>query len=165
MRQRLSMGFFGRRHAGQAEIEHLDVPIAPDHDVLGLDVPMHDPVRVCGGERAGDLAADVDDGVERQAGLCAQARAKRLAVDQFLHHVVPAIVCLPDFVDRDDVGMVERGRRTRLAQEPFDGRNRFAALPQHLQGDRAVERRVERAIHLAHAAASEQPVNPVLGDL
>ena len=95
MRQRFSMGFFGRRHAGQAEVEHLDVAVAPDHDVLGLDVAMHDAVRVGGGERAGDLAADVDDGVERQAGLCAQARAKRLAVDQFLHHVVPAIVVCP----------------------------------------------------------------------
>ena len=39
----------------QAEIEHLDVAVAPDHHVLRLDVAVHDPLVVGGGKRARDL--------------------------------------------------------------------------------------------------------------
>ena len=112
-----------------------------------------------------DLTSDVYHRVDRQPRFCAQARTKRLAIDQLLHHVVPAVVGLTNFVDRDDVGMVQRRRGTSLAQEAFDGGSRLAALPEHLHGDGPVERGVERAVHLAHAATPEQPVNPVLGDL
>ena len=51
-----------------------------------------------------------------------------------------------------DVGMVQGGERLRLAREPREplGIAR-EELGQHLDGDVAIELRVARAIHLAHA--------------
>ena len=37
--------------AREPEVEHLHVAVAPDHDVLGLDVPMDDAGRMRGGQR------------------------------------------------------------------------------------------------------------------
>ena len=122
-------------------------------------------MRVSGGESACNLTSDVHYRVQRQTRLRSQTCAECLAIDQLLHHVMAAIVGLTDLVDSDDVGMVQRGRGARFAQETFDGGSGLPALPKHLHGHGPVERRVERAVHLAHAAAAEQPVNPVLGDL
>ena len=45
--------------AGQAEIEDLGVAIVAHHDVLGLDVPVHDPGGMGRGQRLGHLADEV----------------------------------------------------------------------------------------------------------
>ena len=44
---------------GDAEVEHLDVAVAAQHHVLGLDVAMHDALVVRGDERRADLDRDV----------------------------------------------------------------------------------------------------------
>ena len=43
---------------GQAEIQDLNVAVAADHDVVGLDVTMNDPGPVRGGESIGNLDSD-----------------------------------------------------------------------------------------------------------
>ena len=58
-----------RRPARHAEVEHLHQPVFGDHDVRGFDVPVHEPIRVRCGQRIGHLAADVEDGVQRQGTL------------------------------------------------------------------------------------------------
>ena len=51
-------GFLRRRRRdrlGETEVEDLDVIVAPDHDVLGLQIAMDDAARVGGGDAARDL--------------------------------------------------------------------------------------------------------------
>jgi hypothetical protein len=89
----------------EPEIEHLHVAVAPDHDVLGLDVPMDDAGRVSGGQRARHLPSDIHRRRLRLRGL--DESTQRLAVDELLHDEELAAGCLPDFVDGDDVGVIE----------------------------------------------------------
>ena len=79
---------------------------------------MDDAAGVGGRQRARDLAADLDDGLERRrpaAGL--QRRPQRAPFDQLLDDVVIAAGGLADLVDDDDVRMIERGGGARLAEE------------------------------------------------
>ena len=48
----------GRPCLGQAEVENLDPAVLRDQDVVGLQVPMHDPLLVRRREPEGDLARD-----------------------------------------------------------------------------------------------------------
>src|SRR6266540_6736396 len=49
----------------KTEIEELDVPIGPDHDVIRLDVAVDDLRGVRDGQRFGDLTRDADGAFER----------------------------------------------------------------------------------------------------
>ena len=83
---------------------------------------------------------------------------QRPAVDQ-LHRQVRRGLRAADLEDRDDVGMVQRGRGPRLqreAREPFLIAEQL--LRQDLQRDLAAEPRVQRAVDLAHSAGA-QPVD------
>ena len=70
-------------------------------------------------------------------------------------------------VNRGDVGMVQGGEQARLALQPGDAlRIAGQRRRQHLDGDLSMQPRIERAIHLAHAARIERPedaVRPELG--
>ena len=57
----------------EAEVEHLDVAVAPDHHVLRLDVAVDDPGVVRGGQRGGHLRRDPDAFAGRH---CAAARIR-----------------------------------------------------------------------------------------
>ena len=91
--------------AREPEVEHLHVAVAPDHDVLGLDVPMDDAGRMRGGQRPRHLPSDIHRRRLRLRGL--DERTQGLAVDELLHDEELAAGCLPDFVDGDDVGVIE----------------------------------------------------------
>ena len=84
------------------------------------------------------------------------ARREILALDQ-LHHDRADAVALLEAVDRGDVRMVQRGQHFGFALEAGQAlgiagdRGR-----QHLDGDLALEARVDRSIHLAHAAGTER---------
>ncbi len=128
--------------------------VAGDEQVLGLQVPVHDPVLVRGGEAPHDLQRVVERAVGGQGGL-GEPRAQRLPLEQLRDDVVgPAL--LSDVVDGDDVRVVEAARRPRLeleapaallvAREP--GRE---DLDRHL----ASQPGVARTEHLAHAARPE----------
>ena len=148
--------------ARQPEVEHLHVAVGPDHDVLRLDVAMDDAGGVRGGERARHLAADVD---RRCRAVCGALddRAQRPPVDELLHDEELAGRRLADFVDGDDVGVVERRGGARLAQEALDDRRLLGAgVAHHLDRDRPVQPRVEGAEHLAHAAAADAHIDAVV---
>ena len=49
-----------RLQLGQAEVEDLDPPVLRHEHVLGLQVPVDDPLLVRGGEALGDLHRVVD---------------------------------------------------------------------------------------------------------
>jgi hypothetical protein len=153
---------------GQTEVENLDRAVGADLDVGGLQIPVDDPVLVRGLERLGDLPRRRQRLVHRQ-GTLAETVGERGPFDQ-LHDErgygvsgISGTVLQP--VDRGDVGMVERRQHFGFALEPRqplgvrrDGRG------QHLDGDLALQPRVGRAIHLAHAACPERAEHLVDAD-
>jgi hypothetical protein len=65
-------------------------------------------------------------------------------------------VVLTDFVDRADIGVIERSRSTRLTEESFEGlliTGNF--IRKEFQSDSPAERRVLGLVHNTHPAATE----------
>ena len=108
-------------------------------------------------ERLGDLPRDRQRLVQRNRALrdpIGQRRAHRRAP------VRRAPSCrlqrLFEAVDRRDVGMIQRRQELRLALEAREAvRIGGEELGQDFQRDVAIEPRVARAIHLAHAARAD----------
>ena len=126
---------------------------------------MHDAALVRGFERVGDLARNRQRFVQRNGSL-RDAIGERRAVDQFEDERPYVGRVLPfrpadhrrffDPVDLRDVRMVERGQHLRLALKSRDaigiGRKE---LREYFYGDIAIQPRIARTIHLAHAAGAE----------
>ena len=69
-------------------------------------------------------------------------------------------------IDRDHIGVIERGRGPRLLQESGPEHVVGGQLRrQHLQRYRAAQPRVLRLIHHAHPAAAQHPPQPVASEL
>ena len=136
---------------GEAEIQYLHAAFVGDHDVGGLQVTMGDTPLVCGADGVGQRDAHLQQLVERHA-LPADDLGQRLA-DHQLHRQEGHAVLLVDGIDRDDVGVVQRGNRPRLALEAAAAlRIVRHGLGQDLQRDPATELGVLGQQDLAHAA-------------
>jgi hypothetical protein len=80
-----------------------------------------------------------------------------------LHHQVRQPVHLADAVNGDDMVVADRGGGLRLAGEAPPGRGAAGQDRRHdLDGDRPVQRRLERLQHDAHAALADDPLHLVL---
>ena len=146
------------------EVGVLPAALLVDQDVRRLHVPVDEPLCMRGVERVGDLRGDRDGarGCER-----ALAPEQRLEVDpvHVAHRDEQAAVCLAGLVDRNDVRVVEARGEPRLPQHPLAEPLVIGeAFAQELQGDGALEPHVERAVHLAHAAAPGKSTDLVAGD-
>ena len=104
----------------------------------------------------------------RRSGSCALAHEQRLEVAALHvgHRDVEEPVLLAGVVDRDDAGMVERGRELRLAQEPLAvSRLAPSVGDEQLQRGRPPEPHVLGAVDDAHPAAAERLDDPVAREL
>ena len=143
---------------GQPEVEDLHL-IVHDDDVPGLEIPMDDPVAVQVHERPERLHEEVDLHGERLAvsGLDDRERVL-LEIHREERH---AILIETIVEDAHDVGMPERGEKTKLPRErePSLSERRLRARrvqdPQPLERNHASGQTVERAIDRAHAAAAQ----------
>ena len=124
------------------------------HDVGGLQIAVYDAGGVRGGERAGHLRGDAQRIGEPHA-LARDQLVQRLAIHQ-LHDNKGPPVLLADFVDGDDVGMVQRGSGFGLLDEtgPAVGIG-VACFWQNLDGDETVQALVAGLVDLAHAALAD----------
>jgi hypothetical protein len=148
----------------QPEVEDLDVAVLRDHEVLGLQIPVHDPGRMCLGEPLGGLRGDVEKPLRRERFARSQELAEGLPFHE-LHRDVGRPVGFADVVDGQDVGVVQSRGRARLLLEAL------AALGmaghggrQHLDRDVAAEPGVGRAIDLSHPAGADRGGDAVLGE-
>ena len=104
-----------RKKACQPEVQHLDVAVLTHHHVFGFDVAVHDARGMRDAQRPRNLATGV--GKRREERTVAEHLAKGPACHELQDDEVPFIGDA-DVVDRDDVGMVERGGGPGLLFEP-----------------------------------------------
>ena len=122
---------------------------------------MDDAGVMRGGERAGHADAGVDHFAQRHRAA-RDALAEVLALDELHGHEVDA-VGIADLVDRDDVRVVERRRRARLALETAHALLVLGeAHRQQFQRRLAVQRDVLGEINLAHATRADEPFHAVM---
>ena len=114
---------------------------------------MHDPGVVRFREAVGNLRAQLDGPLHRQRTVIDEI-AQRLSFDQF-HREIRGVIEAADFVDRNDVRMIESGGSARFLLETFEAR-RVAGefFRQNFDRHRTPEARVARAEDFAHAASA-----------
>src|SRR5262249_7897533 len=138
------------------EVEELDEPVLRDHHVLGLQITVHDSGLVRPGEAFSDLRRHTEEfsGGERAAD---EQVPKCLPLD-VLHRDPRNAVGRSGLLERDDVGVIQRGARSRLLLEALEavpvGRT---LLWQHLDRYAPAEARAPRSIALPHPASAEGP--------
>jgi hypothetical protein len=75
------------------------------------------------------------------------------------------VVLDPGVVQRDDVRVVDLGRRPRLLQEALADLRVIEELRlDHLEGDDAVELELARSVDDAHPSASDRRLDPMAGE-
>ena len=89
----------------EAEVEHLDVAVWPQHHVLRLDVTVRDPARVCCCQRARDLNHDPDAFAGRH-GAALEALPQRLAIDQLADDERPRVE-VAEVMNHEDIRMIQ----------------------------------------------------------
>src|SRR4029077_14184571 len=118
-----------------------------------LDVAMDDALRVRRGETARDLGTVVDGLAQRDRGR--QLLPECLAVEQ-LHDGKGRRSLAAERENREDVRMGQRGDGLGFALEPRERGGVFGKTRrQDLDRNVAIERRLARAIDLAHPAGAD----------
>ena len=111
---------------------------------------MHDACRVGSCKSAGDLCGDIQHFAELHRRV-SHLFAQRLAINKFSGYEANRI-SLVDLVDREDVGMIQRGSSfcfLHKAAHPILIGCKLGG--QNLKRDFAIEFRVPGQIHLAHS--------------
>ena len=146
---------------GDAEVGELGGPVSGDEDVARLDVAVDDAGAMSGAERLQHVVDDADGVVDGQRPLRRQAIRQRASVHQ-LHDEVEVAIGVAGVEHRDGVGVGERRRCTRLADEP-PAHSRVGGGPRvdELDGDRPVQTQVAGGAHLGHAATAQRPAELV----
>ncbi len=144
----------GLRELGEAEIQNLCETVGRHHDVLRLQIPVHDVGGVSLGEAVGHLGGDRQR-LARRGHPFGEDLPQCLSRDE-LHGDPGDPVGLPDVVDRDDVRVVERGSGPGLLLEALQPlRVGGQGGRQHLDRDLAPEPRVPRLVHLSHSPGTQ----------
>ena len=140
---------------GQAEVEDLHPAVPGEEEVLGLQVAVNDALLVRRGEAARDLDREVDRFPERQRPR-GEALAQCLALEQ-LEDEVGRVALETDVEHREDVGVVERSRRSGLVREAAHPHGVGLSVGgDHLDRDFAANPRVAGAVDLARAPRAER---------
>ena len=143
-----------------AEVGHLDPAVMGDQHIAGLDVPVHDALRVRGSQRTRQLLGDVDrlPGAERTVG---EPVDQALAIHQ-LGHVVDPLRRRSHIVDLDDARVADAGQQLRLALEATHPIGVLSPPGlDYLDGDNARQPPVAAAIDAAERALANDSVELV----
>jgi hypothetical protein len=163
----------GERHAAgavvveahrDAPVEHVHLSERADHDVLGLEIAMHDPARV----REVDCVRDLDEHAQVPLEQIGRTEAASDlggvpdeirpggAFDLLQHDDRSPVGVEREIVDRHDVRVLERGGDPRLAEQ-LQARSLVGELgTQRLRRDLPSERALRGTAHDPHAALAER---------
>ena len=103
----------GGRRLDDAEIGHLHLPVRANQHVGRLDVAVHQPLGVGGGQGRGHLDGQLDGPAGRQPALAGQQLGQVLA-RHVLHHQIGLVGVGAAVEHRHDVGMVQPRRGAGL---------------------------------------------------
>ena len=142
----------GSKHAGNAEVHHLDTAAVGDHQVRRLEVAVYDTAAVRVAKRIEHLDAEVRRLRWRERTEAVRQIVERFAAHEFHHHQ-QLVVLMMQFVDRGDAGMVQARERHRFAAEALEHLGVAQIGIQDLDRDLAVERLVDRLVDDAHVRA------------
>src|SRR5262249_980480 len=147
----------------QAKIEDFELSALSKEQIGGLYVAMDDSFCMGGIETVGELNRDFQHRTECKR-LTVQLLVETLSFQEFHGNKRPA-VRLADFVDRADVGMVQRGGRPRLSRKSLKIRAvGVDRIGQELQSNLSAKLEVLGLIDHAHASAAEFSYDSVVGD-
>jgi hypothetical protein len=129
-------------------------------DVGRLDVAVHDPLLVGGLNRLGHIGGDSDSVGDGKGALAVQSLPQRLPLHEG-HHVVEHPIGLSRVEEGQDVGMLQRCRRSDLGQEslPAHGGGEFRL--EHLEGHAPLVPLVGRQIDDRHPPFAHLPLESV----
>ena len=148
----------------RAEVRQVRAVVRADEDVRRLDVAVNEPARMGGVQRGRDLAGDRERAPHGQPALLGDQRLQVGPLDAG-HRDPEEVVVLARVVDRDDVGVVERGREPRLAQEAVAEVGFAEPRREELQRGPAPQAYVLGPVDDAGAAATELLDDPVAAEL
>ena len=134
-----------------------------NEDVRGLDVPVHNPLGVCGVQRIDNLGSQLQQlfGGER---LAADSVLERLSLQQ-LHGDEVLAVRFVNLMNSADVRMIERRGGKRFSLKAFTSSGIILHIGrQELQRDMAMQLEVFGFVHHTHPAATELRENAIVRD-
>ena len=138
----------------QTKIQDLDVAALGYKDVRRLDVTVNDSLAVGGAESIRNFDPPFKDVVERQR-FAGDAMLEGGAVHEF-HGDKRLAVLLADLVDCADVGMIQRGCRTRLSAKAFQSLWILCEVfGEKFERDKPAEGWILRLVDNTHAAAAQ----------
>ncbi len=131
-----------------------------EEDVLGLDIAMHDVLRVGVRQRFGDVAGDRQGIGEGEPALPREPMAQGLSLD-IRHDVEEQSVRDARIEQRQDVGVGETGGHLDFAEEPVGPQGNAELGPQHLHGHQPVVTQVAGEVDDGHPATTNFAVDCV----
>ena len=143
-----------------AEVGDERLSLSTQEDITGLDVPVDDAVAVGVVECARHLLGDYDRVLDAQLLLSVQSFPERLPL-HMRHDVEEESIRLARIEERQDVRVLQIGRRLDLGQEALgtDHRGQFGL--QDLEGHFAVVLDILGQVDGRHAAFAELTLNGV----
>ncbi len=137
----------------QTEVENLHAVVLVHQDILGLEVPVDDPLSVRRRQRAGRLHCNVEQFLGGQRSV-RENLPQALSLHQLHRDVRDGSLpggMIANFVDDDDVRMVKSRGRARLLLESLQCFTvTRPGLGQDFNGDFAAQPAVPRSIHISH---------------
>ena len=148
---------------GKTEIHHLDSAVAVDHDVRGLEVAVDDALVVGRRHRLGERGRQVKEALDVES-ILRDHPVEGPSIHQ-LHRQEPNAACVLYRVNRDNVGMIERRHRPRLAFETVQPLRVIGKLlRQHLERYLPPELGVLGPPHLPHPTRAERRGDAVVSE-
>jgi hypothetical protein len=145
---------------GKTEIEHLDLAVASDLNIRGLEVAVHDAPPVGGLKRLGDLPRDPNRVANRQrAALEAFGQRRPRNV---LQHEEACFTRLLETVNGGNVRMVQRRERACLSLQSLPSVVLQQLGTHDLQRDGPIQLRVDGLVDDTHTADSNTLLDPIV---
>jgi hypothetical protein len=149
----------GVKSSRDAEIRHQRVT-AGEHDVLRLDVAVHDTFAVGIVQRLGDLASELYSLFDRETFVTLQPLAERLP-DDAGHDIVIEPVGFPRIEQRQDHRVLELSGDVYFLEESLRGERLGYSRLEHLDGHVPIVSEIVRQVDRSHATGTELALDPV----
>jgi len=156
-------GIGAGKAAGDSEVEQLDLAGSGEHDVFRLDIAVENAFGMRGAQSVDALEGDGEEAIEGHRG--AKLFAQGGAGDK-LHDEQDVVLLFDHVVDGGDVGVTEGRGALAFAEEEAAILGGILVAREHaLDSDGALQRGIEGAINLTHAAGTEERLDSESADL